>query len=392
MGGRKDDDVIKPEVPESPDTTGEPGAEPHEEGAMSTYLYDEQPAPGTLSDGEPAPDESGDKGMHTAGTLTEDFSALGGSGLPTDGIPLPPSESISGAPPISEVVYQEPGPTEGMESPQAPVQAEALPPDPEMVHLFVSDERIRNLWVRADEARNNLNLKIHTLEIARALLDQIKYARNYLLAGRGYYEEAERHINEVEYRVVQNDQSREWSRAIGFPLFIYEVIWAIVLGILFYWNSQVSLSESQTDLRFVIASMICGGFGGVMGAWLALIKHIAQEQDFDKQHSMWYLNSPLMGIGIGAFVYMIMRAGLISLTGSTSQSITSPYIIYVLAWLAGYQHNVFTELVKRVIKVFFESSQPAQEAKAEEAPKEPGPPTPLPLPEQAPEEGPSRKE
>ncbi len=40
-----------------------------------------------------------------------------------------------------------------------------------------------------------------------------------------------------------------------------------------------------------------------------------------------------------------------SISGPT-QEITSPLAIYLLAWLAGYQQNVFTSLVKRMLKVF----------------------------------------
>jgi hypothetical protein len=81
----------------------------------------------------------------------------------------------------------------------------------------------------------------------------------------------------------------------------------------------------------MIAKMICGGLGGVMGAWLVLIKHASQDQDFDKQHILWYVNSPFMGAGIGAFIYWVMRAGLISLTNGQSQTIASPFVIYIVA-------------------------------------------------------------
>jgi hypothetical protein len=47
-----------------------------------------------------------------------------------------------------------------------------------------------------------------------------------------------------------------------------------------------------------------------------------------------------------------MRAGLTSLTNGQSQTISSPFVIYILAWLAGYRHNIFTEIVKRILKVF----------------------------------------
>ncbi|HJW89367.1 MAG TPA: hypothetical protein VJ436_01865, partial [Anaerolineales bacterium] len=56
-------------------------------------------------------------------------------------------------------------------------------------------------------------------------------------------------------------------------------------------------------------------------------------------------------IGIGAVVFAILRAGLLSLTG-TGQTIASPFLMYIVAWLAGYQHNVFSDLVKRLLQVF----------------------------------------
>lgn len=340
------------------------------------------------------PEAEEDKGMQAGNSVDEGQGEAGGPGLPTAEIPLPPAESTAGAPPISPDLFAEPGPTAGMEGPSAPVQKDALPPDSQMVQLLVSDALLHSLWQRADQARNDVTQKIQTLEIARSLLDQIKYARNYLMAGRGYYEEAERHVNEVDYRVFQTEQSKRYSRVVGIPLFIYEILWTVTLALLFYLNNRAIFSQSQTDLQYVIASMISGGIGGVMGAWFALVKHMAQDQDFDKQHSVWYLNSPLMGLGIGAFVYMVMRAGLISLTGSTSQTIASPYIIYVLAWLGGYQHNVFTVLVKRVIKVFVEPSTSAEESKPVSkepaAPQQPAPPTAPAIPE-APQEGSSHQ-
>ena len=58
-----------------------------------------------------------------------------------------------------------------------------------------------------------------------------------------------------------------------------------------------------------------------------------------------------MGYGVGAVVYIILRAGLLSL-GGAAQEINSPYILYLTAWLAGYQHNLFTDIIKRLLKVF----------------------------------------
>jgi hypothetical protein len=109
--------------------------------------------------------------------------------------------------------------------------------------------------------------------------------------------------------------------------------------------------EINPDLIYLLSSMIWGGFGGVIGAIFALIKHVAQDQDYDKQHNIWYINSPLMGLGVGTATFLLLRAGLLSLLGPEG-GIVSPIVIYILALLGGYQHNVFTDIVKRMVNVF----------------------------------------
>jgi hypothetical protein len=140
----------------------------------------------------------------------------------------------------------------------------------------------------------------------------------------------------------------------------------------FAGEAKVHLSKTI----YLLGSMVWGGFGGVISALYALILHIAHRQDFDKQHLVWYYYSPIMGIGMGAAVYLIMQVGLLSLIG-TEGKIASPIIIYVLAFLCGFQHNVFTELIKRVLKVFEveeddeEEEDASPEPPAEEEPTEP---------------------
>ena len=201
-------------------------------------------------------------------------------------------------------------------------------------------------------------------------LDHIQSARNELLGGPENYEEAERFVNEVDYRISLSQKLAKWSRGYVALLYAYEIVWAVaLLLILFIYIGENAFASSQAEgvslMTYLIGSMIWGGFGGVIGALLSLVKHIAQEQDFDKQHSWWYVNSPPIGVAMGVFIFMIMQGGLLSITGSL-ESITSPIVIYILAGLAGYQQNVFTEIIKRLIKVFEIQSSDAEEDKPPE--------------------------
>jgi hypothetical protein len=308
----------------------------------------------------------------TAGKENEAAAVPDGAGAPAEPMVAPAAESAESLPPIREVDDFTPTPSLGS---TAPVQSEALPADPEMVAKFITGERLDKLWSRADTAKKEVDQKVHTLDIARALLDQIMYARNYLLAGRHFFEEAERHVNEVEFRIAQNFRSRKWSTSYGVPILIYEILCAVGLVLLFLFLNGLSSSSLSEDIPGMLAAMIWGGLGGVTGAWLALIKHTSQQQDFDRQHTLWYINSPFMGALLGAFIYWVLRAGLISMTGGEVKTIDSPYIIYILSWLAGYQHNVFTSIVKRLLKILEIGSEDADKTKAEEKPPEaPKPP------------------
>ena len=66
---------------------------------------------------------------------------------------------------------------------------------------------------------------------------------------------------------------------------------------------------------------------------------------------------------MGAFVYLFVNGGLLAITKSTGE-LRSPSMIYIIAGLAGFQHNVFTDLVKRVMKVLqLESTQTLEHTK-----------------------------
>lgn len=175
------------------------------------------------------------------------------------------------------------------------------------------------------------------------------------MGGPENYEEAERHINEVELRVELSKQLDDWSKRLIPGLFGYLAFWFIVLMlVLFFVLGDFAFASTgaggSSDLTYLFGSMVWGGIGGVIGALLPLIQHFSQDQDFDEHHKWWYLTSPPTGMAMGALVFLFLRTGLLSISGAGSD-IASPIIIYITASLAGYQHNVFTDLIKRALKV-----------------------------------------
>lgn len=280
-------------------------------------------------------------------------------GLPKEEIKVPPPEARRGMPFFSAESMTPADP--GDEQFGIPVNHEEVEADKPTVEKLIADAQMQSLWEKANTLSEKIPNKIYNLDLARNLLDMIMYGRNELMGGKEYFEEAERYINEVDYRVWLADKVREWTSKYVIWLFLYEVVFgATLLALLIYPLGDVAFASSSTleqvgrfppDLSYLVSSMIWGGFGGVISAIFALIKHTAREQDFDIQHNIWYIYSPLMGIGVGAAVFLFLRAGLLSLLGP-GEGISSPIIIYILSLLSGYQHNVFTDIVRRMLQAF----------------------------------------
>ncbi|MEW6718718.1 MAG: hypothetical protein AB1345_14620, partial [Chloroflexota bacterium] len=277
---------------------------------------------------------------------------------PTEEVAFPPLEAFQKAPPICPP----PGPVTGAPGEEMPPVSQALAADADIVTLLVTEPELKELWKRADHLQQEVNGKISSLSLARTLLDQIQQARNEIMAGKDHYEEAERALNEVEYRVANYPRMERWSYTVGIWILVYEIIWALLIGLgMLYLPDFITqrLAGVSTEARITgdivsgVNTMMWGGLGGVVGALYALWRHVARDQDFSKQYTMWYITNPIMGVTLGAFVFMVIRAGMFSLlSGEESQTISSAFAIYVLAWIAGFQQNVAYDIVRRVLRIF----------------------------------------
>ncbi|MBN1667597.1 MAG: hypothetical protein JW862_10930 [Anaerolineales bacterium] len=315
---------------------------------------------------------------------------------------------------------------------EAPSQNAAHPGSTEMLNLLVTDQDVHQLWQRANRLQALIPQEIQNLDTGRQLLNHIRDGRNEILAGRDHYEEAERFINEVDFRIAFSRAVQKATRQVSWWLMGYEVlIGALLLFVLIVGfathafagagklavttpvasqsaspetaddigtsapDTQTSTDSAPTgadngggnltsagrsaegswvdyltpDMVYLLVTMLWGGLGGVVGALFALKQHVSEDQDFDPQHTMWYIISPPMGIAVAAGVYLVMRAGLLSLISSAD--IQSPIIFYVLGFLSGFRHNVFTDLVRRVLNTLQveEESEPTPPPQAPEKPE-----------------------
>jgi len=313
-----------------------------------------------LTDDAAAPAKGEDTPLHAIGPLPQDH-------LPGDDtdVPLPSTASTYGAPPLNALLTM-PGEL-GTPHVPAPPTTGNLSPNPQVVAELINKKDFQALWKRADTLQEQLKRHINNLNRARLLLDEIRSARNYMLAGQSNYEEAARLLDEVEYQIAFIQRVREASKTVGRQLLLYEVGMAILLGLAMFivpWflNRYAHFFGYETgstglnSIRWLIdgfKTMFWGGLGGITGALYALWRHVADKQDFDPQYAMWYITNPLMGFALGAFVYVAVQAGLFSLTTGNATSIqTTAVPTFVLAWISGFQQNVAYDIVRRMLKVF----------------------------------------
>lgn len=227
---------------------------------------------------------------------------------------------------------------------------------------FITAERIQALHDRASHALERIKGEINKIELAGQLFDKIESSRQLLFDGKDNFEESERLIVEVEHRLDFIQRVKQSSRTVGLRLFVYELfifLALITVFVLVNIEPQASIINQASPFASVnlvqfINTLLWGGFGGVVGALYALWKHIAAEQDFDPQYALWYITNPLLGIALGAFVFLVFQAGFFSLTAGTEENVTirSALVIYVFAWVSGFKQNVVYEIVRRILDVF----------------------------------------
>jgi hypothetical protein len=287
-------------------------------------------------------------------------------GVPIEEIPIPDIASIPGMPhyepPLGEI-----GPTSDLPKVSPPKTTRHLEAQEAMVDFFVTEEVLRNLWFRIERAGDNVRSKVPNMDIARRLMDQVERARNEILGGRENYEEAERSIQEVELQIGIIERAKEESKYARY-LFAYLIYWLVFVVAGWIWlipgirdvilqalgpDTVALFPTLDTDLLVGAQTMLVGALGGIVGALFALVRHISTRLDFSRQYSMWYLTNPIMGMVWGGFAFMVMRAGMLSLTaGSEPQDITSAWTLYLLAFIVGFQQNVANDIIRRILKIF----------------------------------------
>ena len=136
----------------------------------------------------------------------------------------------------------------------------------------------------------------------------------------------------------------------------------IVIPILFLWHLCV-LSAGVAVLECLAVGIICEKvdellrhclFAGVTGSVAYCIRgiylHICVHQDWHNRWAVWHFGRPPVSMICGGVCYFFLKAGLLLLHDEKTETDFSPYIYYVLAFMAGYNVDNFTRKLEEISK------------------------------------------
>jgi len=168
-------------------------------------------------------------------------------------------------------------------------------------------------------------------------------------------------LDAIKRRLVQAYESRSMWPGVFIKLLVYNLIIAAVLVLIILWKTLVPESGTTGSMAAgILACAVWGCLGGIVDALKGLIEHFTY-QDFDRQFQSWYFLHPLLGLSLGAVVYLIFQAGLasvgnsVSTTGTVTVQVGITALSIAIAFLAGFKQTSAIAFISGVGDSIFNS-------------------------------------
>lgn len=176
------------------------------------------------------------------------------------------------------------------------------------------------------------------------------------------YARAEFFTQATDAKLKRSARSVQASRRpIMAGLWAWEIL-AFVLGI---GIVAISFIPSLTLFGLPIANEFvvllralgAGMIGGVLGA-LYNLPWFIQFREYDPAYNMHYFARPILGLILGAVLFLISQAGIIAGNIIIGDIKIGPLFLYVFAVLAGFKQEYVAEFIDNILKAVFRSSRP----------------------------------
>jgi hypothetical protein len=241
--------------------------------------------------------------------------------------------------------------------PASQVITPSKPGNPELQRRYIKEKDLTELWTKITELQERV---VNSVRADRTNTDayqrDLLYARTLLLESDANFEEAYQ-----VYYLVKADLEREVRvaadiRRYRLPLVIYHLVWLVVtiLAIGLDERFRALIPESVSIMKLAWLPILSGVFGALFNGMMAIHEHTTIRRDFDPIHITWYLLNPIIGGMLGLVVFILF---VVSASTFTANLITRPenelqssLVIWLLAFIVGWQQNIVIQLLNRFLK------------------------------------------
>ncbi len=218
---------------------------------------------------------------------------------------------------------------------------------------FVAD-RIRLLYEQVNEDLSD------SPAVGDYAMNTLKLAREALL--KQDFANAEFCVQAVEAKLKRSAVSMQMARSPKMYLlygweFLMLLVSALFIAVTYTGNDKVLGITVAPEFLALLRAVGWGGVGGVIGA-LYNLPWFIQFREYDPAYNMHYFARPLLGLVIGAVLFLISQAGILAGNIIIGNFQVGPIFLYVFAVLAGFKQEYVTEFIDNVMKAVFRSPRP----------------------------------
>ncbi len=221
-----------------------------------------------------------------------------------------------------------------------------IPTDDAMAQQQLLQSYSTSLELQIEELYECITGTMHSrMDLAQEALGLVSEAHDKLLIGTpADLKDAEVLLQRAKLLTNHVRYSQHWSNTWAWAILSYELVllFTFIAAIVFdktlaTWlaarlGTELAAGQGMVALLPAWNTMLWGAIGGIMGGFYSLHWHVAEMQDFDKQHALWYVVNPFMGLVLGAIVYLVVGTVLSALLpGSMNSGGSAP--IVALSWL-----------------------------------------------------------
>jgi len=169
-------------------------------------------------------------------------------------------------------------------------------------------------------------------------------------------------INSADYKMQMAKQKFAEAQKQKLPLALLISLWMLAaLGISGCIIADCGLLPSLSDMpinQLMLGAVIWGTVGAAIDGLRELHTRYAR-QELDPNRAIWYFAHPIVGAGLGAIIFLVVFAGLLSvgqtqiLPSGTDEGGFNPAIVFLLAALVGFEEQSVIRYLRDTVRHIF---------------------------------------